>query len=143
MLLPFVSDQSSHSSSILLLPIVLNIASHHHNIFCRWNVAEENQAVDRVHCIGQSRSFRAIRFIAKDSIEERFIDIQDAKEALGRGSMERLKKADRRKANITALKDLFEMKTKTLDWEGVFGDDDALGDGADLKGFIVSDDDFD
>ena len=66
----------------------------------RWNVAEENQAMDRVHRIGQTRPVRAIRFIMKNSIEQRFINVQDAKQALGKGSMERLKKEDRSKANV-------------------------------------------
>ena len=56
--------------------------------------------MDRVHRIGQIRPVRVIRFIVKNSIEERFIDVQDAKEALAKGSMERLKKKDRRKANV-------------------------------------------
>lgn len=57
--------------------------------------------MDRIHRIGQNRKVRAIRFIMKDSIEERFIEVQDAKEALGKGSMERLKKEDRRKATVS------------------------------------------
>ena len=36
----------------------------------------------------------------KDSIEERFVDVQDAKMALAKGSMERLKEEDRKKANV-------------------------------------------
>ena len=56
--------------------------------------------MDRVHRIGQSRPVRVIRFVMKDSIEERFIEVQDAKMALAKGSMERLKKEDRRKASV-------------------------------------------
>ena len=56
--------------------------------------------MDRVHRIGQTRPVRAIRFIMKDSIEERFVDVQDAKMALAKGSMERLKEEDRKKANV-------------------------------------------
>jgi len=56
--------------------------------------------MDRVHRIGQTRPVRAIRFIMQNSIEERFINVQDAKQCLGKGSMERLKKEDRSKANV-------------------------------------------
>jgi SNF2 family DNA or RNA helicase len=101
-----------------------------------WNVAQENQAMDRIHRIGQTRPVRAIRFIMADSIEERLTEVQDAKDALGKGSLEKLKREDRSKAKITAMKDLFEMNGQFIDWEGVF-EDDAFDDGSDLVDFIV------
>ena len=101
----------------------------------------ENQAMDRVHRIGQSREVRAIRFIMKDSIEKRFIGVQDAKQALGKGSLEKLKLKDRQQAKITAMKDLFQMEENLAaeDWDGYY--DDVHDDGSDLKDFIVDDDD--
>ena len=57
--------------------------------------------MDRVHRIGQTRNVRAIRFIMKDSIEERFINVQDAKHSLGKGSLQKLKKDDRSKARVS------------------------------------------
>jgi hypothetical protein len=56
--------------------------------------------MDRVHRIGQKRDVRALRFIMKNSIEERFLSVQDAKQALGKGSLEKLKKNDRSKARV-------------------------------------------
>ncbi len=70
--------------------------------------------MDRIHRIGQNRKVRAIRFIMKDSIEERFIEVQDAKEALGKGSMERLKKEDRRKATVSFKASLSSTKMSTV-----------------------------
>jgi SNF2 family DNA or RNA helicase len=123
--------------------ITLTRANHVFMMDCWWNVAVENQAMDRVHRIGQTRPVRAIRFIMKDSIEQRLVNLQDAKQALGKGSMERLKREDRAKAKITAMKDLFEMQDNS-GWEGHY-EDDAFGrdSGDDLKGFIVPDDVFD
>jgi len=57
--------------------------------------------MDRVHRIGQKRDVRALRFIMKNSIEERFLNVQDAKQALGKGSLEKLKKNDRSKARVS------------------------------------------
>ena len=37
----------------------------------------------------------------KNSIEERFLNVQDAKQALGKGSLEKLKKNDRSKARVS------------------------------------------
>ena len=83
--------------------ITLTRANHIFLMDTWWNAAEENQAMDRVYRIGQSRKVRVIRFIMKDSIEERFIEVQGAKEALAKGSMERLKKEDRRKASVSII----------------------------------------
>jgi SNF2 family DNA or RNA helicase len=68
------------------------------------------QAMDRVHRIGQKRPVRVIRFLMKDSIEERMIALQDSKAALGKGSLEKLHPAEKRKARLTALKDLFQVE---------------------------------
>jgi hypothetical protein len=60
--------------------------------------------MDRVHRIGQKRPVKAIRFIMDGSIEERFINLQNAKEALGKGSLQKLKQEDRQRARLTAMK---------------------------------------
>jgi hypothetical protein len=39
------------------------------------------------------------------------------------------------------MKDLFQMDCDNLKWEGVYDSDDGSDDGADLKDFIVDDDD--
>lgn len=74
--------------------------------------------MDRVHRIGQTRPVHAIRFVMEGSIEERFINLQNAKAALGRGSLQKLNVVDRRKARITAMKDLFEVGEHDEEWEG-------------------------
>ena len=47
-----------------------------------WNVAAENQAIDRCHRIGQKNTVFAYRLIAKDSIEERILELQQRKREL-------------------------------------------------------------
>ncbi|CAB4394187.1 unnamed protein product [Rhizophagus irregularis] len=50
-----------------------------------WNSSIEDQAVDRVHRIGQKREVRVIRFIIKNSIEEKMLSIQKRKNAIACG----------------------------------------------------------
>ena len=47
-----------------------------------WNPAAEAQAVDRAHRIGQNRSVFAYRLIARDTVEERVLDLQRRKREL-------------------------------------------------------------
>jgi SNF2 family DNA or RNA helicase len=44
-----------------------------------WNPAVEAQAIDRSHRIGQSRHVFAYRLIARDTIEEKILDLQNTK----------------------------------------------------------------
>jgi len=84
---------------------------------CWWNVATEDQAMQRVHRVGQTRPVRCIRLVMKDSIEERMIKVQQAKSALGKGSMERLSRDEERVAKLTAMKDLLEIKDDEEDYD--------------------------
>ena len=47
-----------------------------------WNPAVEAQAVDRAHRIGQTRPVFAYRLIAKDTVEEKVLELQKSKRAL-------------------------------------------------------------
>lgn len=49
-----------------------------------WNPAVENQAIDRVHRIGQSQKVIAIRLICPDTVEEKILKMQAAKNALSK-----------------------------------------------------------
>jgi SNF2 family DNA or RNA helicase len=57
-----------------------------------------------------------MRFLMKDSIEERMVALQDAKAALGKGALEKLRPEEKRKARLTALKDLFEVEDEEQLW---------------------------
>lgn len=47
-----------------------------------WNPAVEAQAIDRAHRIGQSRHVFAYRLIAKDTVEEKVLELQNRKRQL-------------------------------------------------------------
>jgi SNF2 family DNA or RNA helicase len=47
-----------------------------------WNPAAEAQAVDRAHRIGQTRPVFAYRLIARDTVEEKVIELQQSKREL-------------------------------------------------------------
>ncbi|HIT90418.1 MAG TPA: DEAD/DEAH box helicase [Candidatus Merdenecus merdavium] len=47
-----------------------------------WNVAAQNQATDRAHRIGQKNSVTVFKLIAKNTIEEKILKMQEAKKDL-------------------------------------------------------------
>lgn len=47
-----------------------------------WNPAVELQAADRTHRIGQTKSVTTIKLVAKDTVEERIISLQESKRRL-------------------------------------------------------------
>lgn len=47
-----------------------------------WNLAVQNQATDRAHRIGQTRQVTVIRLIAAETIEEKIVELQEAKREL-------------------------------------------------------------
>jgi SNF2 family DNA or RNA helicase len=49
-----------------------------------WNPAVEAQAVDRAHRIGQAKPVFAFRLIARDTVEEKVLQLQDSKRTLAR-----------------------------------------------------------
>lgn len=53
-----------------------------------WNPAVESQAIDRTHRIGQKRNVMAYRMIAKDTIEEKILELQKSKRKLASSLVE-------------------------------------------------------
>jgi SNF2 family DNA or RNA helicase len=47
-----------------------------------WNLAVQNQATDRAHRIGQTRVVSVFKLIAKGTIEERIVEMQETKKDL-------------------------------------------------------------
>ncbi|EMD42287.1 hypothetical protein CERSUDRAFT_79878 [Gelatoporia subvermispora B] len=60
----------------------LTNANHVFMMDCWWNAATENQAVDRVHRIGQERTVYVKQFIISGTIEGRILQIQRRKTAI-------------------------------------------------------------
>lgn len=60
----------------------LTAANHVWLLDCWWNSSTEDQAVDRIHRMGQTRPVFVHRFLIDDSIEDRILAIQARKTAL-------------------------------------------------------------
>ncbi|CAJ1915809.1 unnamed protein product [Sphenostylis stenocarpa] len=83
--------QGSDSPTVLLASlrassagINLTAASRLYFMEPWWNHAVEEQAMDRVHRIGQEKPVKIVRFIAQNSIEERMLLLQEKKKQLPR-----------------------------------------------------------
>ncbi|KAG8370367.1 hypothetical protein BUALT_Bualt14G0109700 [Buddleja alternifolia] len=69
-----------------------------------WNPAVEEQAIMRIHRIGQKRTVRVRRFIVKDTVEERLQQVQARKQRMIAGA---LTDEEVRSARLEELKMLF------------------------------------
>ncbi|CAN8073048.1 unnamed protein product [Agarophyton chilense] len=74
-----------------------------------WNPAVEDQAVDRVHRIGQTKPVFVTKYKVADTVENQILCIQDRKRSIINGALgvEGLKMIGRRKATMTLLMSLF------------------------------------
>ena len=52
-----------------------------------WNPAVEDQAADRAHRIGQTRTVIVQRLVAKDTVEERILRLQEKKRAVAEAAL--------------------------------------------------------
>lgn len=71
-----------------------------------WSPGVEDQAIDRIHRIGQSKSVKVVRFIIKDSIENKMLKIQERKRMMGEAV--EVEEEERRKQRIEEIKLLFD-----------------------------------
>lgn len=62
----------------------LNLTAADHVFLCDpwWNPAVEEQAADRAHRIGQDKPVNVYRMVAKDTVEERILALQEKKRAI-------------------------------------------------------------
>lgn len=71
-----------------------------------WNPATEDQAIDRVHRIGQTREVVVVRFIIAGSVEERILALQEKKRQLACGALST--PAERARQSLEDLQFLFQ-----------------------------------
>ncbi|XAR69506.1 DNA helicase [Bertholletia excelsa] len=74
-----------------------------------WNPAVEEQAMDRVHRIGQKEDVMIVRMIARNSIEERILELQEKKKKLAREAFGKRGPKDRREVSIDDLRTLMSL----------------------------------
>ncbi|GME87282.1 unnamed protein product [[Candida] boidinii] len=48
-----------------------------------WTAQLQDQAIDRLHRVGQLRTVKVIQFIMEDSVEEKILKVQERKKQLG------------------------------------------------------------
>ena len=67
----------------------LNLTAADHVFLCDpwWNPAVEDQAADRAHRIGQERPVMIYRLVAAGTVEERILDLQQRKRAVGEAAL--------------------------------------------------------
>ncbi|KAJ4485943.1 SNF2 family N-terminal domain-containing protein [Lentinula aciculospora] len=74
-----------------------------------WNPAVENQAVDRIHRLGQTRPVTTVKLIIENSIEYRLLAVQKKKTALANMTLgQSMSKADMTARRLEELQELFK-----------------------------------
>ncbi|KAK6197099.1 ATPase/DNA helicase [Scheffersomyces amazonensis] len=71
-----------------------------------WSPSIEDQAIDRIHRIGQNETVKVVRFIMENSIEIKMLKIQERKKQIGEAVG--VEEEERRKRRIEDIKMLFE-----------------------------------
>ena len=88
------SFQSKAGPPVMLISLKaggtgLNLTAADHVFLCDpwWNPAVEDQAADRAHRIGQERPVMIYRLVAVDTVEERILELQQRKRAIGEAAL--------------------------------------------------------
>jgi SWI/SNF-related matrix-associated actin-dependent regulator of chromatin subfamily A3 len=74
-----------------------------------WNSSSEEQAIDRVHRIGQTKPVQVIRYVSQGTLEPTIVELQEAKKILGMGALKKLTPSEARKARMADLRKIFEI----------------------------------
>ncbi|KAL4458507.1 hypothetical protein ABPG75_013372 [Micractinium tetrahymenae] len=87
----------------------LTAASRVHMLDPWWNPAVEEQAMDRVHRLGQTRDVHIFRYCVKDSIEERILALQEQKRDLMKVAFDRRRPEEVREMRINDVRLLMDL----------------------------------
>lgn len=71
-----------------------------------WSPSIEDQAIDRIHRIGQAQNVEVVRFIVRNSVETKMLRIQERKRMMGEAV--EVEEEERRKQRIEEIKLLFD-----------------------------------
>lgn len=109
------TSSSTVSDKLVILLLSLKAGGVGLNLTCAnrafmmdpwWSPSVEDQAIDRVHRIGQSLNVKVVRFIASNSIENKMLKIQERKRMMGEAV--EVEEEERRKQRIEEIKLLFD-----------------------------------
>merc|ERR1712062_247438 len=89
-----VDDSKVFLISLKAGGVGLNLVRANHVILMDpwWNPATEDQAVDRIFRIGQTRPVRVLRIVVEDSIEEKILKLHTKKRAMAKSLLSKSKK---------------------------------------------------
>lgn len=83
-----------------------------------WNEAIEQQAIDRVHRLGQNKPVYVTRYVIKGTVEKRILKIQRSKTALVNASLSGGGQKDKG-ASLADLKKIFNIDEEDSEDEGL------------------------
>lgn len=112
-------NQKKGGAQVMLLSLTaggvgLNLIGGNHLFLVdlHWNPALEQQACDRIYRVGQQKDVFIHKLVAKDTIEQRVLDLQEQKTLLAKGVLEGAAKITN-KLSINDLKHLFNLNRPT------------------------------
>ena len=82
-----------------------------------WNPSVEQQAVDRIHRLGQKREVTTVRLVIRGSIEENIIALQEKKSTLAKETL--MDRDDRKSSSRSAQREV-ERKRRLADLRSLF-----------------------
>eukprot|EP01117_Protostelium_nocturnum_P010843 TRINITY_DN3910_c0_g1_i2.p1 TRINITY_DN3910_c0_g1~~TRINITY_DN3910_c0_g1_i2.p1 ORF type:complete len:1477 (+),score=578.58 TRINITY_DN3910_c0_g1_i2:294-4433(+) len=110
--------RSDDSVKIILMSLKaggvgINLSTANYLFFldCWWNPQIEQQAIDRIHRIGQERAVKIVRMTIKDTVEERILKLQESKLRMAEGAIgTKNGRAESSKLSLEDLKYLFGVR---------------------------------
>uniref|UniRef100_A0AC34R7Z9 Transcription termination factor 2 n=1 Tax=Panagrolaimus sp. JU765 TaxID=591449 RepID=A0AC34R7Z9_9BILA len=112
-------NQKKGGAQVMLLSLTaggvgLNLVGGNHLFLVdlHWNPALEQQACDRIYRVGQEKDVFIHKLVAKNTIEQRVLDLQEEKTKLAKGVLEGAAKIPN-KLSINDLKHLFDLNRPT------------------------------